>query len=178
VGAEDLMQLVTNGVSEGRSLEYKEVRPGETDSERKEFLADASAFANGAGGDLIYGVRERRDDAGKPTGVADAIVGLTMVNLDAEIRRLEGMLRDGIAPRIPGTRLHAVAGFEHGPALILRVPRSWAGPHMVTYQQHSRFYTVTAAANIRLMCLSFVARFFEQWLTVRTRSRIQSRAAR
>lgn len=31
--------------------------PGTTDDEKKEFLADATSFANAAGGDLIYGVR-------------------------------------------------------------------------------------------------------------------------
>jgi hypothetical protein len=34
--------------------------------------------------------------------------------------------------------------------LIVRVPRSWAGPHMVTYQQHSRFYSRHAGGKYPL----------------------------
>src|SRR5262249_51777932 len=97
-------------------------------------------FANAIGGDLIYGVVEARED-GRSTGVPEAIDGLTGVNIDVEARRLEQMLRDGISPRLPSVRFKWVAGFPNGPALVIRVARSWAGPHMVTYQQHSRFYS-------------------------------------
>jgi hypothetical protein len=46
IGIEDLQRLVANKVSEPRSLEYKQALPGGTDSEKKEFLGDVSAFAN------------------------------------------------------------------------------------------------------------------------------------
>ena len=38
IGLEDLQRLLTNGVAESRSLEYKQVLPTGTDSDRKEFL--------------------------------------------------------------------------------------------------------------------------------------------
>src|SRR6478735_7031660 len=136
----DLERLVTNGVSESRSLEYKEALPGNSDGDRKEFLADVSAFANTTGGDLVYGVVERRDAAGKATGIPEAVTGVTASNADHETRRLEQMLRDGVAPRMAGVRLQWIPGAPQGSTLVIRVPRSWAGPHMVTYQQHSRFY--------------------------------------
>jgi hypothetical protein len=51
IGLEDLQRLLTNGVAESRSLEYKQVLPTGTDSDRKEFLVDVSSFANAIGGD-------------------------------------------------------------------------------------------------------------------------------
>src|SRR2546422_806415 len=50
-----LQALVTNAVLEGRRLEYKEELPGTGDGERREFLADASSFANAGGRDRFYG---------------------------------------------------------------------------------------------------------------------------
>ena len=62
IGKEDIEALVANAVSEGRTIEYKEKLPGGTDDDRREFLADASSFANAGGGDLIYGIREKRPE--------------------------------------------------------------------------------------------------------------------
>ena len=76
--------------------------------------------------------------------------GLANVNADAETRCLENMLRDGIAPLLPSVQFHWVPDLPTGPALIIRVQRSWAGPHMVTYQQHSRFYSRHAAGKYPL----------------------------
>ena len=46
----DLRSLTENGASEIKTLEYKRSLPGRSDEEKKEFLADASSFANPAGG--------------------------------------------------------------------------------------------------------------------------------
>jgi schlafen family protein len=149
VAIDDVRRLVANKVPESRSLEYKQELPGGTDVNKKEFLADVSSFANGAGGDLVFGVSETRED-GKTTGIPEAADGLSGVNTDAETRRLESMLRDGIAPRLHGVHFRWVQGFAKGPSLIIRIPRSWAGPHMVTYQQHSRFYARNAGGKYPL----------------------------
>jgi len=52
----DIDALLATGVAEGRTIEYKLTLPGNTDQDKKEFLADISSFANAAGGDLLYGV--------------------------------------------------------------------------------------------------------------------------
>jgi predicted HTH transcriptional regulator len=57
----DITGLITNEVRENRMLDYKEKLPGSSDSEKTEFLADVSSFANAAGGYILYGIRERRD---------------------------------------------------------------------------------------------------------------------
>lgn len=58
---QDIEDLRSNEVSEGLTLDYKLTLPGTGADDRKEFLRDITAFANSAGGDLVYGVRERGD---------------------------------------------------------------------------------------------------------------------
>jgi hypothetical protein len=53
-------------------------------------------------------------------------------------------------PRLPGVRFQWVSGFQDGPILVIRVPQSWAGPHMVTFRQHSRFYARNAGGKYAL----------------------------
>jgi Schlafen, AlbA_2 len=137
----DILNLIANEVGEGRILDYKEILPGNSDSEKTEFLADVSSFANTAGGHILYGVRERRDGDGKPTGIPESADGLNGVNADSEILRLESIIRSSLAPRVPGFRSKSIDGFSNGSVLVLWIPKSWSGPHMVTYKNHSRFYS-------------------------------------
>ena len=146
----DIEALVANGVAEGRTIEYKQQLPGGTDDDKKEFFADVSSFANAAGGDLIFGVADKRDGNGKSTGIPEKADGLAGVNLDEQIRRLDDMLRSGIDPRIPGCRIRHVGGLPSGPVVIIRVPKSWASPHMVTFKGASRFFSRTSAGKYPL----------------------------
>lgn len=84
-----IKSLVQSSVPEGRTIEYKHELPGNSDGSKREFLADVSSFANSQGGDLIYGIKE-------VGGVAVEIPGLTDLDIDNEILRLESMIRDGI----------------------------------------------------------------------------------
>ena len=147
---EDIEALVQNAVCERRDTEYKQQLPGGSDEEAREFLADASSLANASGGDLIYGIRDKRDDKGQPTGTPEAADGLAGINSDAEERRLLNMLRDGVDPRIPGVRIKHLDGFPSGPVIVLRVPNSWASPHMVKFKNLSRFFSRTSAGKYQL----------------------------
>lgn len=141
--AADIDRLVENGVAESSRLDYKLTLPRGTDEDKKEFLADVSAFANTVGGDIVFGVEEAQ-------GLASRIVGVGNIDVDSEGLRLESMLRDGIEPRLPGVRLQWISGPWSGPVLVLRVPRSWAGPHMVAFKQSSRFYARNSAGKHQL----------------------------
>ena len=136
-------------VREGRQLDYKETLPGTNDEAKKEFLADVTSFANSAGGDLIYGVSERRDREGRPTGEIEAIVGLPNVNLDAEQLRLANIIRDGVAPRMVGA-FHVIPRESRPPCLVIRVTQTWSGLHMIVYGSWSRFYARTSAGKYQL----------------------------
>ncbi len=106
--------LISNEVRESRTLDYKEKLPGGKNEDKKEFLADVSAMANAAGGDIVYGIAEKREE-GRPTGIAETISVLGGVNLDAESLRLESIIRDGLDPRINGIQFWAVDGFRKWP---------------------------------------------------------------
>jgi hypothetical protein len=133
--------LVADSVPESRTLEYKERLPGKSEQDKHEFLADVTAIANASGGDLVYGIKEKRDTENKPTGEPEEACGVGLLNLDEEIRRLENLLRNGIDPRISGLLCHRVDGFRDGPVIVYRIPKSWASPHMI--RSSSRFYSRT-----------------------------------
>jgi hypothetical protein len=61
-----LESLRADRVREGRQLDYKETLPGARDDDKREFLSDVTSFANAAGGDIIYGLRERREEGSLP----------------------------------------------------------------------------------------------------------------
>lgn len=143
IQAEHIRSLIENGVREGRTIEYKQSLPGGSDADKKEFLADVSSFANAAGGDLIYGVAATN-------GVPTEIKGLSVFDADKDVLRLDSTIRDGVQPRVLGLRTHVVTGLDEGPVLVVRVPTSWAGPHMVTYKGASRFYARSSAGKFQM----------------------------
>jgi len=140
IGESDFLELVTGAVHEGREIDYKSDLPGNSDAEKKEFLADVSSLANTSGGDLIYGVRE---DAGLPTSVD----GFALSDPDESVRRLDSIIITGLEPRIPNVaigRVHLTTGKW---CIVVRVPRSWLGPHRVTFKEHSKFYARNSAGK-------------------------------
>ena len=138
-----LNALVNNGVRESRSFEFKAKLVWGTESERKEFLADVSALANGGGGDLIFGIEEEN-------GTASAVVGLDSFDPDDDTLKMESVIRDGIAPRIIGIRLRPVDLNNGRRVVIGRVPNSLNRPHMVVLKNWSRFYSRNSAGKYQL----------------------------
>ena len=131
VGAGDLDALISAQAHEGRTIEYKSALPGGKDDDKREFLADASSFANTIGGDLLYGVAETG-------GVPTKITGLGETNLDAERQRLDSILATGLDPRI--RHLTHIVDHPNGKVLLLRIDASWIGPHRVVFRGHDKFY--------------------------------------
>ncbi len=137
----DLQALVTGGVREDRTLEFKQDTYGASDDARVEFLADISAFANTLGGDLVLGVEEAQ-------GVASASVGMaTVTDIDQEILRLTQIARSGLQPRLPVLELHPVplTGGRH--ALVIRVGRSYQAPHRVIFKGRNRFWARSSVSR-------------------------------
>jgi hypothetical protein len=143
ISESDLQALKKNEVSEGKAIEYKSLLPGGADAEKKEFLADVSSFANASGGHLIFGVEEKG-------GVPINISGLDISNPDAINGRLESIIRDGIEPRIPGIHIAAIPLKNSRKVILISIPKSWALPHMVTFQGHSKFYSRNSAGKYQL----------------------------
>jgi Putative DNA-binding domain len=135
----DFEGLLANGVPEGKTIDYKNSLPTNSDGDKKEFLADVSSFANTAGGDILFGVDETQ---GVPTGLP----GLALADADLEIRRLDSIIGDGLEPRIR----HAILVVQRSgklPFLIVRIERSWIGPHRVIFKGHDKFYARSSAGK-------------------------------
>ena len=145
VTASHIKDLVADGISESRELDYKTELPTGADG-RIGFLKDVAAFANTSGGDLVFGVDEEVDVNDKRTGRASAIPGLQNLD-DAQKLRLEQWVRTGIEPRVY-VQLHAVTELDNGPVLVVRVPRSLTGPHMV--KDRSQFWARGNTGNYEM----------------------------
>lgn len=130
---QDLQELVDGQVPEGLRIDYKLTTYGNSDSDKRELLKDVSALANSHSGHLILGMEEN-------AGVATALVGITGLDPDAEILRMEQIVRTGLEPRISGLRMKAVPLASGNRALVIRVSRSWNPPHRVVAQGSNRFY--------------------------------------
>jgi hypothetical protein len=142
IGKEHIGALISTGEPEKRQREYKESLPPKGDAKATiEFLDDVASLANAAGGDIMFGVVEERDSAGTHTGRIKSAPGLKLVTTqhDEELRLLQ-MVRDKIEPR-PIIAPRWVEGFENGPIFILRITKSWNGPHRVRHNDASRFLT-------------------------------------
>lgn len=134
---EDLQALKDNAVSERKTIEYKQSLPKDSDSDKKEFLADVSSFANASGGDIIFGMVED-----KKTGAPKSLDGLSIENPDQEILRLDGIIRDGIEPRIPSVTISPPINLSNSRvAIVIRIRKSWSSPHRVTFKGHDKFYS-------------------------------------
>lgn len=133
INEDDLQALIDDKETEGKTIDYKRALPGKKDDDRKEFLYDISSLADAAGGYLVFGMEESK---GLPTKLA----GLSDIDPDQEITRLEQMARDGIRPPIIALQTVAVRLKTGAVAIVLHVPKSWNPPHQVTYQKSFRFY--------------------------------------
>lgn len=135
----DILNLIENGVRESRTLDYKRDWPADRDA-RAEIAKDVCAFANTMGGDIVFGVDDRK------TGVAVEIVPVVVGNLDQELLALTSYLRDTLEPRVAGALLtHEVSMAVGGNVVILRVAPSLSAPHRVTKDNH--FYTRTSVGK-------------------------------
>jgi hypothetical protein len=137
----DIQALKAAGIQEGKTIEYKRELPGTRDEDKREFLADISSFANTEGGDMLYGVTEDQ-------GVIADIAGASSPDFDAEILRLESLIRDGIAPRMAASFL--VVPCVTAKLLLIRIEKSWNSPHRVVFRGHDKFYARTSAGKFAL----------------------------
>ena len=127
-----LAALVASGVGESRTLEFKQDLQVATDEQKVEFLSDVTALANTDGGDIVFGMRAEN-------GVAKELMGRRNFVPDGRIGQLENLLRDFVQPRVSGLQIDARALSTGTHALLVRVGRSFAAPHMVRHQGVTRF---------------------------------------
>jgi hypothetical protein len=129
----DLGTLCSAGARESKSLEFKREINLADDSAKRKFFASVASFANTQGGDIIFGI-DAKD------GVAASLRPLSNFNPDGETIRLRDLIRAHIEPKVYGFDFQAVPLNAGGHVLVLRIPRTWVGAHMVTFGQDNRFY--------------------------------------
>jgi hypothetical protein len=168
--AADLDLLVANAQPETLQLEFKRELNLGRDADKKEVAKDVSGMANAAGGRIVVGIEERRDES---TGrrLAAAIVPVT----DRDLReRLSSSLSSAITPRVL-VRLHAV-DVPGGYCLVVEVPPSFSELHMVTAYGESRYHVRTETEVLRMQEPE-VRRRYEEMLRLRTASAEKVNAA-
>jgi len=125
--------LIHDRIQEGKHIEYKLSLPTNEKKDKKEFLADVSSFANTDGGWLLYGISEEK-------GVATKITGIGLENADSEIAKYEDIILNGIEPRLPHCHIRALECGDGRFVIVIRVDKSWIGPHVINHESHWRFY--------------------------------------
>lgn len=130
-----LNALVIAGAEESRTLDVKREMYDASQGAKREFLKDVSAFANTAGGDLLIGIDETN-------GVITGVPGLTG-NPDALILRLEQLVTNSVRPRIVGIEMRSIPLASGNFVIVVRVPRSWLGPHRVEAEDYRFYYRVS-----------------------------------
>lgn len=138
----DLQDLMDNEVQEGKTIEYKASLNLDSEKQKAELLKNVSSFANASGGDLIYGIKE---GSGKKKGIPDEIKGMPIESTDIWKQRIESILLRGITPRLHSKNIHFVELNNKNIALVIRVGKSWIGPHRVVFKDdpkfHEKFFT-------------------------------------
>ncbi len=154
----DLQALIEMPVMENDRLEYKAELALSTDDQKRKFLAGIAAFANGVGGDIVYGMEAQN---GRPVGVKP----LAGFDPDQTLLRLRDLMLTGIDPSIFTAQCQPVNLAGGGFALVIRIPKTWAGAHMVTFNGENRFY-VRHGGGRRLMQVSEIRTAFSLVETV------------
>ena len=119
---EELKNLVENTTEETYQLEFKgkDSLDLKKDDNKKEIAKDVSAFANSAGGVIIYGIKE--DKTNKPLIKLE----LEPVDVKKNIKeQFELIINSNISPKIDGIRIHSISSNNSlGFFLVVEIPQS------------------------------------------------------
>ncbi len=133
----DLQRLVTEQIQESEALDYKASPAlGKSDNQRKELCKDVTAFANSAGGQIVYGIVE---EGGLPTKVDDGA--------DATITKewIEQVIDSRVQPRIEGLVITPIQ-LAKGLGFVITVPQATSrAPHQAPdkkYYKRQNFQSI------------------------------------
>jgi len=143
----DLLEMVKAGTQESIELDFKDSQAlvnvkGKKDV-RYEISKDVSAFANSAGGTLIYGMVEDKSThvaAGLDVGVDPAVITKEW---------LQQIITSTIHRKINGVRVHQIVLATHSPgkvAYVVYVPQSMRTPHQALDKKFYKRYEYESVA--------------------------------
>lgn len=133
---EVLEGLFESSAHESQFLDYKQSLTLTDKEQKKDFLADISAFANSDGGDILVGIRSEG-------GVPVEITGMSNASVDSLRNRIEQILEHGLSPRLTSVQVFPIPVGNDAIVMLIRVPKSWNAPHRVE-AGHERFYKRTS----------------------------------
>lgn len=125
ITAQDIQDLVDANAVESSSIDFKRTFSTKENTPVPPGLCvDVAAFANAGGGDIVFGIRD-------VNGTAAAAEGVNLSEIERGEHRMRCLLAQWVKPAVSGLRWRTVGidgarGFH-----VLRVPKSWHGPHLV-----------------------------------------------
>lgn len=133
----DLLQLVAEQADESLELDFKESGAlQKTDGKKRELSKDVSAFANSAGGTLIYGIIEDQE-----THVASKLDdGCDPKEITKEW--VEQVINSNIQPRLSGVRIYSIELTTQNPgkfAYVVDVPQGSTAHQASDKRYYKRF---------------------------------------
>lgn len=120
-------ESVSAGVTETGDLDWKSKLPPAAELKQSDFVKDVAAMANSGGGIIVYGVTEVQKAA---SGRVD--VGAFDENHE---RTLRAVAISAITPPVFGLGVHRL-GDEPNRAVVVEVPASVDGPHLIYKDQY------------------------------------------
>jgi hypothetical protein len=139
----DVQSLITNQVQESLTLDYKRSDAlGRSDGKKSELSKDFSAFANSAGGVLLYGIEE---DKHIPTRI-DGGIDPTCISKEW----IEQVANSWIVPKIEGLRVNQIALGSRQPRRVLYaivIPAAtYRAPHQAKDKRYYKRYNYESVA--------------------------------
>jgi len=131
----DLEALIQEKIREGTQIDYKRAINLQTDGAKAELVRDVSSFANAAGGHMVIGMDET---SGLPKGITGLPASTDFERLEQQILQT---CRAHINPPITTMRMRAILLKSGANAFVIRIDKTWNGPHMVTMDKENRCWT-------------------------------------
>jgi hypothetical protein len=134
---EDIISLVENKIEESINLDYKECRSlDSTDGKKNEISKDVSAFANAAGGTIVYGVKEE--------GHVPAAIDNGFNPREISKEWLEQVIDSKIQPKIEGVIINPVELTTINPGhfiYVVFIPQALSkAPHQASDKRYYKRY--------------------------------------
>lgn len=137
---DDLFQLVKDQVQEGLTLDYKRSDSlARNNACMTELSKDVSAFANSAGGRIIYGIMEEGNiPAGLDNGSDPNVISREWI---------EQVISSRIRPRISGIKIKPIPLAAGGTAYVIDIPQATAfAPHQADNHRYYRRFNFQSVA--------------------------------
>lgn len=118
-----VVRAVEQRVRENDDLDWKQILPVDLDRKHKEFAKDVAAMANTRGGLIVFGVRDKEEQAVQLTPVPTG---------ERERQRLRALVASHIRPLVAGLEIESLTvqpganGF-----IVVSIPASPDAPHVV-----------------------------------------------